>query len=124
MYTPNRPRRPFFRPYQPPRGFESERPHASTVPSGAGFCSSVAAERHPVAVGLEHRVELVDRPGVVQELRAADLADDRRRVGRLVAVHRVLGRAGRGLEHPRIGLGAGAVSPCRVSSWSVTMRLR
>src|SRR5207342_1528341 len=40
MYTPNRPRRPFFRPYQPPSGLSSDRPHASTVPSAAGFCSS------------------------------------------------------------------------------------
>src|SRR4029079_17725393 len=40
MYTPNRPRRPFFRPYHPPRGLASDRPHASTDPSGAGFCSS------------------------------------------------------------------------------------
>src|SRR6185503_11990239 len=27
-------------PYQPPTGLLSERPHASTVPSAAGFCSS------------------------------------------------------------------------------------
>ena len=40
MYMPNRPRRPFFRPYQPPTGLSSDRPHASTVPSFAGFCSS------------------------------------------------------------------------------------
>src|SRR6476661_10372134 len=39
-YMPKRPRRPFFRPYQPPTGFFGERPHASTVPSTAGFCSS------------------------------------------------------------------------------------
>src|ERR1035437_1466659 len=38
--TPNRPRRPFFRPYQPPTGLSAERPQASTVPSGAAFCSS------------------------------------------------------------------------------------
>src|SRR6185437_14628874 len=40
MYTPNRPRRPFLSPYQPPTGLSSDRPHASTEPSGAGFCSS------------------------------------------------------------------------------------
>src|SRR5205823_13147066 len=39
-YMPKRPRRPFFRPYQPPTGFFDERPQASTVPSAAGFCSS------------------------------------------------------------------------------------
>jgi len=37
MYTPNRPRRPFLSPYQPPVGFSAERPHASTLPSGAAF---------------------------------------------------------------------------------------
>ncbi len=41
MYIPNRPRSPFFKPYQPFTGFFGERPHASTVPSAAGFCSSV-----------------------------------------------------------------------------------
>src|SRR4029077_10989408 len=40
MYMPKRPRRPFFKPYQPPTGFFGDRPHASTVPSAAGFCSS------------------------------------------------------------------------------------
>src|SRR3989441_331263 len=39
-YMPNRPRKPFFSPYQPPTGFLGERAHASTVPSAAGFCSS------------------------------------------------------------------------------------
>src|SRR6202165_2734584 len=39
-YIPKRPRRPFLSPYQPPIGFFGERPHASTVPSAAGFCSS------------------------------------------------------------------------------------
>src|SRR3984893_1227925 len=40
MYMPKRPRRPFLSPYHPPTGFFGERPHASTVPSAAGFCSS------------------------------------------------------------------------------------
>ena len=39
---PKRPRRPFFSPYQPPTGLSGERPHASTVPSAAVFCSSAA----------------------------------------------------------------------------------
>src|SRR6478735_11517782 len=41
-YMPNRPRYPLRRPYHPPTGFDSSRPHASTVPSAAGFCSSAA----------------------------------------------------------------------------------
>ena len=61
-----------------------------------------AAEWHPVAVGLEPRVEVVDGPQVVAELRAADLAHDRRWIGGLVAPHRVLGRARRRLQPPRI----------------------
>ena len=41
MYMPKRPRSPFFRPYQPFAGFIGDRrPHASTVPSAADFCSS------------------------------------------------------------------------------------
>src|SRR5215467_11953856 len=39
-YIPKRPRRPFLRPYQRPTGLSGERPHASMVPSTAGFCSS------------------------------------------------------------------------------------
>src|SRR6202521_3592614 len=39
-YIPKPPLRPFFNPYQPPTGLLGERPHASTVPSFAGFCSS------------------------------------------------------------------------------------
>jgi hypothetical protein len=67
-----------------------------------------AAEGHPVAVRLEHRVQVIDGPGVVEELGPADLADDHRRRRRVVAIHRVLGRARRGLESPRVFLGAGA----------------
>src|SRR5258707_3213426 len=40
MYMPKRPRRPFLSPYHPPTGFLGDLPHASTVPSAAGFCSS------------------------------------------------------------------------------------
>ena len=40
MYMPNRPRNPFLSPYNPPTGFFDDLPHASTVPSAAGFCSS------------------------------------------------------------------------------------
>src|SRR5256712_12470798 len=39
-YMPNLPRSPFFNPYHPPTGFFRDRPHASIVPSAAGFCSS------------------------------------------------------------------------------------
>src|ERR1700690_1140359 len=57
MYTPNRPRRPFLRPYQPPTGLSVERPHASTVPSGAGFCSSAppSATQPPCALSQAWR---------------------------------------------------------------------
>jgi hypothetical protein len=50
MYTPNRPRRPFFRPCQPPIGMFGDRPQVSTVPSLAGFCSSAPpSPTHPPA---------------------------------------------------------------------------
>src|ERR1700674_2707037 len=45
MYMPNLPRKPFLRPYHPPTGFFGDRPHASTVPSAAGFCSSALPRR-------------------------------------------------------------------------------
>ena len=67
-----------------------------------------AAERHPVAVRLEHRVEVVDRAAVVFQLRPPDLADDGRRIPGVVEVHLVLGRARWGLEHPGVRLGAAA----------------
>ena len=41
-YMPNRPRYPLRSPYQPPAGLSADRPHASTVPSAAGFFSSAA----------------------------------------------------------------------------------
>jgi hypothetical protein len=40
LYIPKRPRRPFFKPYQPFTGFFGDRARASTVPSATGFCSS------------------------------------------------------------------------------------
>src|ERR1700730_9002071 len=54
MYMPNRPRYPFLNPYQPPTGFFSERPQASTVPSVAGFCSSAlpSGTQSPFAFSL------------------------------------------------------------------------
>ncbi len=77
-------------------------------PVGRGLLLVRATERHPVAVRLEHGVQVVDRPPVVLELRPADLADDRRRIAGVVEVHRVLGRPRRCLEDPRIRLGAAA----------------
>src|SRR4029078_10136792 len=52
MYTPNRPRGPFLRPYQPPSGFSAERPHASTDPSGAGFFSAAPPSGTQSHLGL------------------------------------------------------------------------
>src|SRR6478752_4885124 len=81
-------------------------------------------ERHPVAVGLEHRVEVVDRAEGVLQLRRPDLADERRRVGRLVPPHLVLGGPRRGPQVPRIlarpgpGRGLGHLAP-RISSFHV-----
>ena len=65
-----------------------------------------AAERHPVAVGREHGGHVVDAAGEVAELGRADLADQRGRVGRFVAVASVLGRARWGRQHPRVLGGA------------------
>src|SRR5437879_4103754 len=59
-----------------------------------------AAERHPVAVLLQHRVQVIDRAQLVAELGLAHDADDRRRAGRLVPVHLVLRRPARSRELP------------------------
>src|SRR6185369_16200407 len=71
------------------------------------------AEVHPVAMLLQHRVEVVDRALVVLQDRRADLAEDRRWIGGVVDVHEVVGRAWWGLEDPRIRLRAGALRQCR-----------
>jgi hypothetical protein len=60
------------------------------------------AERHPVAVLGEHRVEVLDAAQVVAQLGAADVDDQRRRIGRLVAVGRVIGLARRRGQLPGI----------------------
>src|SRR3954451_2587819 len=75
---------------------------------GCGFLLVCAAQRHPVAVRREHRVQILDRPKPIAQLRRPHLADDRGRIGVLVAVHRVGGAAGRRLQLPRIFPGAGA----------------
>src|SRR5262249_23927495 len=54
MYMPKRPRWPFRSPYQPPTGLSGERPHASIVPSAAGFCSSVAPNGTQSPRSLSH----------------------------------------------------------------------
>ena len=76
-------------------------------PLGSRLLLVRAAERHPVAVRLEHGVQVLDAAQVVAQLRRAHLADESRRIGRLVAVHLVLGRAGRCLQVP------GAIRGCR-----------
>src|SRR5262249_43742528 len=89
---------------------------------GRGLLLVGGAERHPVAVLLEHRAEVVDAPQVVAELRLADLHDERGRIGRLVAPRLVVARPGRRLQRPRRGLGpstlhlAHAVLPSNTSS--------
>src|SRR6187397_1121176 len=60
------------------------------------------AEVHPATLGLEPGVEVVDGPEVVAELGAAHLADERRRVGRLIAPHLVRRAARRSHELPWI----------------------
>ena len=57
-------------------------------------------------------VQILDRAGVVEQLGRADLADDRRRDRRLVAVHRVRRRSGRRRQLPGIVLACRSLSPC------------
>src|SRR3989441_10028895 len=98
-YIPNLPRRPFFSPYHPPTGFLEDRPHASMVPSAAGFCSS-ALPSNIQSPRLEHRVQVVDAPKVIAELRASRLDDERGWIERLVAKRQKLRRSARRLQMP------------------------
>ncbi len=79
---------------------------------GGGLLLVGAAERHPVAVRLQHRVEVIDAAQVIAKLGLADPDDERGRVERLVAEGLELRGLGRRLEDPRGGaraLATGAV---------------
>jgi serine/threonine protein kinase len=67
MYMPNRPRNPFFRPYQPLAGFFAERPHSSTVPGFAGFCSSADPSSIQSRLGSEYDYVKVLDFGIVKD---------------------------------------------------------
>ena len=90
MYTPNRPRSPFFSPYQPPIGLSAIAAPRLDRPLGRRLLLVGAAERHPVALRLQQAWRSSIARACVHQLRPADLADDRRRVGRVVALHLVL----------------------------------
>src|SRR5207245_4349143 len=63
-------------------------------------------EEHPVAVLLQHRVQIVNGPEVVAQLRLADDAYDGGRIGIFGAIHLVIGRSTRRLQLPRLRFGA------------------
>src|SRR5258706_11969778 len=65
-----------------------------------------AAQRHPLALLLEHGVQILHGPPLVAQLRAADLAHKRGRLLGVVAPHLVVGRAWRSLQLPGVVLGA------------------
>src|SRR5687767_1146110 len=75
---------------------------------GRGLLLVGAAEGHPVAVLLQHRVEVLDAAEVVAELGLADLADQRGRVEGLVAEDHEVRAAARGLQLPGFLARAGA----------------
>ena len=83
-------------------GCPPARPNASTVPSAAGFCSSAAPSGTQSPCSVSHARQVVDRAEQVGQLRGADLADEQRRVGRLVLVHRVRRAPRRGGELPGV----------------------
>jgi hypothetical protein len=61
-----------------------------------------APERHPVAMGFQHRVQVVETSEVIAEFGFADPHDKGRRVKRLVAVSLVLRSSARSLQNPRL----------------------
>src|SRR5581483_1803620 len=67
-----------------------------------------AAELDPVAAGGQHRVQIVDRPCVVEQRRLADDAHDHLAAVPLLEVHLVVGRERRRLQPPRVVLRAAA----------------
>ena len=69
------------------------------------------AEEHPVAVGLEHRVEIVQAANVVAELRLPYPHDQRRRVELPVTERRELGSAAGRLQRPWLFSRAAAFAP-------------
>src|SRR2546421_13041211 len=69
-------------------------------PIRRGLLFVCASQRHPVAVRLQHLVQVVDAPEVVSELRAARLHDERRRIQCLVTERLKLGCAARCLQLP------------------------
>ncbi len=89
-------------PYQPLTGLAASRPHASTVPAVAGFCSSALPERHPIAVRLKHRVQIFDAAELIPQLCLADLHDERRRIKRRITPRLIVRRSRRCLEFPRL----------------------
>src|SRR5215472_8924512 len=66
------------------------------------------AQRHPVAALLQHRVQILDAAKLVAQLGGADLDDQRRGIGSLVAPGLEVGLPGRRGQDPRIAGGTGA----------------
>src|SRR5207244_9808944 len=96
-YMPNLPRSPFFNPYHPPTGFFRDRPHASIVPSAAGFCSSALPRsiQSPRDLSIECRSPIA--PKVILSLRAPRRDDERWWIERLVTERQKLRRSARRL---------------------------
>src|SRR5438309_5021488 len=99
---PNLPRSPFFNPYQPPTGFLRGSTPRFNRPFGRRLLLVRAPEKHPVAARLEHRMQVVDAPKVIPELRAPRLDDERGWIERLVTKRQKLRRSARRLQMPRM----------------------
>src|SRR5216684_790424 len=69
-------------------------------PVGGRLLFVRTSQQHPIAVRLEHRVQIVDRPEMVPEFRAPRFHDERRRIERFIPECRELRRPARGLEFP------------------------
>src|SRR5690606_29117109 len=70
-----------------------------------------AAEEHPLAVLVQHRVQVLDAAQVVAELRLSDLHHEGRRIGALLAPRLVLARARWRPELPRRALRTAPLHP-------------
>jgi uncharacterized membrane protein YoaK (UPF0700 family) len=79
-------------------------------PLGGRLVLIGCAKSNPVALSNQPGMEILDAPRAIAQPGRTHLADQRRRIGLIVAIHRVFGAAGSGRQLPRVILGAAALS--------------
>src|SRR5213594_4311470 len=96
------PAQPFLQSIPPANGILRGSTPRFNRPFGRRLLLVRAPEKHPVAARLEHRMQVVDAPKVIPELRAPRLDDERGWIERLVTKRQKLRRSARRLQMPRM----------------------